>query len=67
MITIYDLRLHLVIDADISSHWLLVILELLFDLLCSHHGRSLADLLILFSAVFAIFELVLNKECLLLL
>ena len=67
VITIDELRLHLVIDADIPSHRLLIVLELRLDLLRCQHGCPLADLLVLLRTVFAIFELVLNKECFLLL
>ena len=66
-ITIDGLRLHLVIDADISSHRLLIVLELRLDLLRCQHRGSFADLLVLFRAVFAIFELILDKERFLLL
>ena len=67
MITVDGLRFHLVIDADISSHRLLIVLELRLDLLRCQHRGPFADLLVLLRAVFAIFELVLDKECFLLL
>ena len=67
VITVDGLRLHLVIDADISSHRLLIVLELRLNLLRCQHCSPFADLFVLFCAVFAIFELVLDKECFLLL
>ena len=61
------LCLHLVVDAHISAHRLLVILKLRFDLLSSHHLCPLLDLLIRLSAILAVSKLVLYEECLLLL
>ena len=58
MISIDGLGLHLVIDADISSHGLLVVLELRFDLLCGHIDGLLSYLLVLLGAILAILELV---------
>ena len=64
-VAIDGLRLHLVVDTDVAPHRLLIVLELRLDLLGCQHGRSFADLFVLLRAVFAVFELVLNKECLL--
>ena len=58
MISINGLGLHLVVDTDISSHRLLIVLELRFDLLCGHIDSLLSDLLVLLGAILAILELV---------
>ena len=67
MLPIYHLRFHLVIDADVPPHGLLVILELELDLLRCHHLCSFAKVIVSVGTVFAIPELVLHEEGLLLL
>ena len=68
MISIDGLGFHLVIDADISSHGLLIVLELRFDLLRGHIDGLLSDLLVLFGAIIlVILELIEHVERLLLL
>lgn len=67
VLSIDHLCFHLVVDAHVSPHWLLVILELLLDLLSGHHSRSFAEVLVGVCAVLTVSELVLHEERLLLL
>lgn len=67
MVTIDDLGFHLVVDAHVAAHGLLIARELLLDLLSGHQRCALLYLLFDFGAVLDITQLVLQIECLLLL